>query len=69
MYNRTKKAITMIYEKSETAADITLKKALGQQLPRYMVPTDYVQLEILPRNATGKIDRLKLTQMVNQCQG
>lgn len=69
VYNRTKKAITMIYEKSETAADITLKKALGQQLPRYMVPTDYVQLEILPRNATGKIDRLKLTQMVNQCQG
>jgi len=66
VYNKQKKAITMIYEKSETVAALDLKKALASQVPKYMVPVDYIQVDILPRNTNGKIDRLKLTQMVNE---
>jgi len=68
VYNRAKKAITMIYEKSESVAELDLKKAIGSQVPKYMVPTDYIQVEVLPRNTNGKIDRLKLTQMVNEAE-
>lgn len=68
VYNKKKKAITMIYEKSEAVTALSLKKAFASQVPKYMVPSDYIQVDILPRNTNGKIDRLKLTQMVNESQ-
>ena len=66
VYNRGKKAITLIYERPGTIDGAALKKALGSQLPRYMVPAAYVEMDTLPRNTNGKIDRLKLTEMVNE---
>lgn len=65
VYNRKAKAITMIYEKNENIDTLTVKKALMSQLPRYMVPTEFVELDQLPRNTNGKIDRLKLSNMIN----
>lgn len=69
VYNKQKKAITLIYEKSETADVGALKKALSSQLPRYMVPAAYIEMDTLPRNTNGKIDRLRLTKMVNEEKG
>lgn len=66
VYNREKKAITMIYETSVQATELDIKKALMGQMPRYMVPTAFVQMDILPRNTNGKIDRLKLSNMINE---
>ncbi|MBE6096535.1 MAG: phenylalanine racemase [Schwartzia succinivorans] len=66
VYDKAKKAITMIYEKANDVSDIDIKKALEGHLPRYMVPSKYVQMELLPRNTNGKIDRLKLSQMINR---
>lgn len=37
-----------------------LKEALSKELPDYMVPTYYVQLEKMPLNHNGKIDRKAL---------
>lgn len=37
-----------------------LRKQIGVALPKYMVPGKFVFMEELPRNANGKIDRLKL---------
>ena len=68
VYNKGKKVITLIYEKSEAIDGVALKKALGGQLPRYMVPAAYIEMDALPRNTNGKIDRLKLTEMVNAGQ-
>jgi len=36
-----------------------------QSVPKYMVPTKYHRLEKFPLSANGKIDRLKLTEMIN----
>ena len=65
VYDKAKKAITMIYEQTADITDLAIRKALEAHLPRYMVPTKYVQMELLPRNTNGKIDRLRLSQMVN----
>jgi amino acid adenylation domain-containing protein len=39
-----------------------LKTALAKSLPAYMVPGYFVQLEALPLNTSGKVDRAKLPQ-------
>ena len=66
VYNISKKTITMIYEKASTVTAVDIKNALGTQMPRYMVPTEFIQMEQLPRNTNGKIDRLKISKMVNE---
>lgn len=43
-------------------ADIILK--LKQKLPAYMIPNKLIQLESMPKNANGKIDRVGLKNMV-----
>ena len=65
VYKRKSKEIVMFYEKSSYEG-IEIKKSLGKILPRYMVPTVYEELNELPRNTNGKIDRLKLTNLVNE---
>nr|WCB70647.1 NRPS modules 10-13 [Corallococcus coralloides] len=51
------------YTASEPGATVTaeaLKKALGERLPRYMVPSQVVVLEALPLLPNGKVDRAAL---------
>jgi acyl-coenzyme A synthetase/AMP-(fatty) acid ligase len=43
-----------------TAAD--LRKELGALLPGYMLPSRWLRLDSLPRNANGKIDRRALAE-------
>ena len=65
MYDFTKKEIVLFYEKAQDISDVEIRKALGQEFPRYMIPVTYHLVEELPRNTNGKIDRLKLNQTVN----
>ncbi len=62
-YDKEKHAIVLFYEKSDVS-EVEIRKALSQSFPRYMVPTVYHEMEELPRNTNGKIDRLKLSTMV-----
>ena len=39
-----------------------LRAALSEALPAYMLPSRWLQLEELPKNANGKIDRPALRQ-------
>ena len=60
VYNKDKKEITMFYESEEEILPAEFRKRIGTMLPKYMIPTVYHRMDLLPRNTNGKIDRLKL---------
>lgn len=62
-YDKQKNAIVLFYEKNGIS-EVEIRQALGKSFPRYMVPTVYYEMEELPRNTNGKIDRLKLSKMI-----
>jgi acyl-CoA ligase (AMP-forming) (exosortase A-associated) len=43
-----------------------LRKALAQEVPRYMTPRRTVMLEQLPRSVNGKFDRVELRRMIEE---
>lgn len=43
-----------------------LKSGLGRELPKFMIPDDFVLLPELPRTPTGKIDRQALPEQPNR---
>lgn len=65
VYNRQKKEITLYYEAGEEIPASSFRKAIGQTLPKYMIPTVYHHLPELRRNTNGKIDRLYYSKLVN----
>jgi amino acid adenylation domain-containing protein len=65
VYNKAKKEISLVYESKNEVAIADLRKAIGEHLPKYMVPTAYIRIDELPRNTNGKIDRLLLNNQIN----
>lgn len=61
LYNKDKKAIILVFESGETIAAKELRTALQARLPKYMLPTVLIQVDEMPRNPNGKIDRQQLT--------
>jgi acyl-coenzyme A synthetase/AMP-(fatty) acid ligase len=60
IYDSDKKRIIFIYEAECEIAPEIFKKQLLKKLPKYMIPTVYLRMSMLPRNTNGKIDRAKL---------
>jgi amino acid adenylation domain-containing protein len=46
----------------ETLSVVRIKQHLGEMLPKYMIPATITQVEALPRNANGKMDRAQVKQ-------
>jgi acyl-coenzyme A synthetase/AMP-(fatty) acid ligase len=65
VYNFNNKEVTLFYESKNQLSIPEMKKAIGEVFPKYMVPTVYLQMSELPRNTNGKIDRLLLSNKVN----
>jgi acyl-coenzyme A synthetase/AMP-(fatty) acid ligase len=40
-----------------------LRERLGVVLPTYMLPSKWLQMEVLPKNVNGKIDRKQLREL------
>lgn len=66
VYNYDKKEIVFFYEASEPLETAVLRREIGKQLPRYMIPGRFIHMEELPRNTNGKIDRLRLKELVKE---
>jgi amino acid adenylation domain-containing protein len=65
VYDQTKKEITMFYESDSELTPGFIRERLGPILPKYMLPTVFNWMELMPRNPNGKIDRQKLVSTVN----
>jgi len=65
VYHYLKKEITMYYESDVEIPVSEFRKKIGTTLPKYMIPSIYICLDLLPRNTNGKIDRLYLKEKTN----
>ena len=63
VYDYEKKEIVFFYESEQPLETAVLRREIGKQLPRYMIPGRFVYMELLPRNTNGKIDRLRLKEL------
>jgi amino acid adenylation domain-containing protein len=64
VYSQNKKEITLFYESDTELAPAFIRERLLAFIPKYMLPTIFNQMELLPRNPNGKIDRQKLHAQV-----
>ena len=56
VYNHQRKEITLYYEAVNELTAAEFRKAIGNALPKYMIPVVYHHLDELKRNPNGKID-------------
>ncbi|SHM86864.1 non-ribosomal peptide synthetase [Chitinophaga sp. CF418] len=54
------KQLVAYYTAEHSIATTDLRAHLSRSLPEYMVPTWYVQLDAVPLNSNGKVDKVKL---------
>ncbi len=64
IYNKPKKEITLFYENEKEISPAEFRNSIGTMVPKYMIPTAYHKMDILPRNTNGKIDRLLLKKKI-----
>ncbi len=65
VYNQNKKEITLFYECDKELTPAFIRERLSGTLPKYMLPTVFNWMELMPRNPNGKIDRATLVASVN----
>lgn len=61
LYHKENKQITLLFTASEELSPGVIRQKLADKLPKYMLPTVFHQLDAMPRNVNGKIDRQELT--------
>lgn len=66
VYNHQRKEITLYYEAESELSTGDFRKAIGNTLPKYMIPVVYHHLSELKRNPNGKIDRLYYSKLVEE---
>ncbi len=60
LYNSEKSEIMLFYTGSATSADIV--RHLRTCLPKFMFPSKFVALDVMPRQPNGKLNRVKLKE-------
>lgn len=66
VYRYSEKEIILYYESNEEITPQTFRNSLKTVFPSYMLPAQFIRLDLLPRNANGKIDRLLLKDKANK---
>lgn len=63
IYNKANKHIVLIYEAhDDSVEEARIRAGLLKALPKYMMPAKLIRIDLMPRNANGKIDRLALRE-------
>lgn len=62
LYDESNKRIVALVKTDRTSVEI--KKEISNLLPKYMIPTKWINMEQFPLNANGKIDRLELKKNI-----
>jgi amino acid adenylation domain-containing protein len=62
LYHHARKEITLFFESQVKLLPGDIRKRLTERLPKYMLPTVFIQLDAMPRNPNGKVDRKWLTE-------
>jgi D-alanine--poly(phosphoribitol) ligase subunit 1 len=60
VYNQNKKEIVLFYESDKELSPAFIRERVSAFLPKYMLPTVFKWMELMPRNPNGKIDRQQL---------
>src|SRR5439155_1587678 len=68
LYHRDRKEITLFFEAKHQISPAVIRQRLAEVLPKYMLPTVFHQMEALPRNPNGKIDRQGLSTLLEKPQ-
>lgn len=66
VYCHDRKEITLFYEAEQELSPSDFRRAIGNSLPKYMIPVVYHKLDELKRNPNGKIDRLYYSKLVDE---
>lgn len=66
LYHRERKEITLFFEAKQQVQPAAIRQGLAGVLPKYMLPTVFRQMNALPRNPNGKIDRSGLSVLLEQ---
>ena len=62
LYDEVNKKIVAFFISNKSKVEI--RKALLYTLPKYMIPTKWIQKETFPLNANGKINKLELKNQI-----
>jgi len=62
LYRKMNKEIVLILEAESEFTSRQIRTALQSRLPKYMLPTVIIQVDEMPRNPNGKIDRKWLNE-------
>jgi len=63
VYDYNRKEIVFFYEAEEPLEAALFRRKIGEQLPKYMIPSRFIHMEKLPKNTNGKIDRYMLKEL------
>ena len=63
VFNKSLNKIIAYFTANVQINCINLKKELKNKLPNYMIPSQFIQLDKLPTNNNGKVDRMQLKSL------
>jgi D-alanine--poly(phosphoribitol) ligase subunit 1 len=69
IYDQARKQIMLFFQSAEELSAAVIRERLTAFLPKYMLPTVYQRMDVLPRNPNGKIDRQLLAERVAAAHG
>lgn len=64
LYDESKSTIVLVYESSQEIPVAEFRLQLNKVLSKYMIPTKYIWMKTLPLTNSGKIDRVKLKNLL-----